>query len=145
MKRNQKVFRMITCAVFVCVFGMLFSNIAEAAKETSATWHARYVNASNAPAEANYVDHVTIWQKKSATATCSSASHSITTAYTGEARIACENYAMTQVVIQGLGTAQCLPAVGEPLQLIEVKYAISAYTPTTDDVYDCGGSIFKNP
>lgn len=145
MKKNQKVFRIITCAVFACVFWMLFSNIAEAASETNATWYARHINASNVPIEANYVDHVTIWQKKSATATCSSASHSITTAYTGEVRIVCENYAMPQVVIQNLGTAQCLPSVGDPYYDIPVRYGISVYTPTINDTYICEGSISKNP
>lgn len=145
MRKNQKVVKMVLCAVLVCAVGMLFSNVAEAAPETSATWYARHINAQNAPAEANHVDHVTIMQQKSAKAICSSASHSITTAYTGEVGIVCENYGMTAATIQNIGTVQCFPNVGEPYNDVLVKYQISAYTPTNNDIYECKGSIAKNP
>ena len=144
MKKRRSILRVAACMMSLCIFGMLFSNVAKATN-TSASWYATHVHIQGAPTSASHVADVTIKHRAlGATAICNSVSHTNPSAYTGTTYIYCYTYEMSQASIVNTGTTQCVPNVGAPLQDIDVRYLISAYTSFDDDTYTCSGNISKN-
>lgn len=78
-----------------------------------------------------------------AKAVCNTNTHTNSSATTGTTTIHCVTYSMTDQKITKTGSATCKPDVGSPTVDVAVQYRISAYTPTSNDVFWSKGNITK--
>lgn len=111
---------------------------------SAASWEASHVNVPGAPSSESTIDYITVYHRAAgATATCNYNNHSNTTATKGYTYIDCTNYTMTRVKLVKTDEDDCKPSVGSPTTDIAVNYKVSAYTPTSNDVFWTRGNIVK--
>ena len=134
MKIRRIKTAILSAMVFVgCGFGAMKVN----ATGTSANWSVTY----NPNYSTNCI--VSIMQRKTAKASCTSASHSSANAPHGYSYVSCMNYTMTKKTITDTGSVIVYPNVGNPTQDIKVTYKFTSYSPTPNDTFCSSGRVFK--
>lgn len=111
---------------------------------SAASWEASHVNVPGAPSSESTTAYVTVNHRAAgAKAVCNTNTHTNSSATTGTTTIHCVTYSMTDQKITKTGSATCKPDVGSPTVDVAVQYRISAYTPTSNDVFWSKGNITK--
>ena len=123
----------------MCVTGTI-----SAISASATSWEASHVNVPGAPGSESKVAYITVYHRAAgATATCNYNSHSNSRATTGTTTIRCTSHTMSDKTITKTSSTTCNPNVGAPYNDIAVNYKVSAYTPTSNDVFWSKGNIVK--
>jgi len=137
MKKFKKIIATMTAMTTIAV-GMT------GVGASAASWEASHVNEPGAPGSASTSPSVVVSHKAAgADAVCNTNIHSNSTATTGTTYIDCATYTMAQKSIVKTGSVVCNPNVGAPIVDVSVTYKVSAYTPTSSDVFWSKGNITK--
>lgn len=135
-----------SCLAALSITGLLCIGANASVYSASHNWSAlgRYV--VGAPSSVNSEpDIFTIWHRKDgAIATMSGITHT-TPGASGQTRIHCENFAMSDIVLHNYVSIpkKVQPSIGDPTEDIPVRYGIYASTNTVGDTVVSTGLIRK--